>query len=167
MRRGLPQRSLIFGRPLQALERLAKWSSRRGSNPHSIGYSGAQSGHVYRGSHPAERYNSWSSHSVSSSFRSRRRKNLGRTDLIKPSLLNVVLPEPTTISYALPDPGTLLPRTFIAHCSFPFRFRIHLHLAQRPEDVFHFASRDVKVKNQVGEIANGINSLCATLSGLE
>lgn len=61
-RRGLPQRSLIFGRPLQALERLAKWSSRRGLNPHSIGYSGAQSGHVYSESHGAERYNSRSSH---------------------------------------------------------------------------------------------------------
>ena len=39
---------------------------------------------------------------------------------IKPSLLNVGLSGPTTISHALPGPGTLLPRTFIAHCSFRF-----------------------------------------------
>ncbi len=47
-------------------------------------------------------------------------ENFGRTALIKTSLLNVVLSEPTTISLVEPDPGTLSPRTFVAHCSFRF-----------------------------------------------
>lgn len=40
------------------LDKALKWSSRRGSNPHSVSYSGAQSLHVYLESHQAERYNS-------------------------------------------------------------------------------------------------------------
>ena len=104
----------------EPVQKFSRWSSRRGSNPHSIGYSGAQSGHVYREFHPARTIQFMVQPFGFRFIQVTAEENFGRTDLIKPSLLNVVLSEPTTISLVEPDLGTLSPKTFVAHCSFRF-----------------------------------------------